>query len=159
MIIQLFLPIIQLFLYQLQHYNIVLLLSFRYVASVISCSRARNNWKSCAVPGLSCAVSPSSQLLTNNAFVRNDVCTKQVPLLLVIMSGRKKKDYRAVFQALTEILPVSPVVSRITVDFERAVWTVLRQVFPMTTTQRLFLPLDSSSMEKGIVFISSFCFS
>ena len=79
-------------------------------------------------------------------------------MLFVIMSGRKKKDYRAVFQALTEILPVSPVVSRITVDFERAVWTVLRQVFPMTTIQRLFLPLDSSSMEKGIVFISSFCF-
>lgn len=68
-------------------------------------------------------------------------------MLFVIMSGRKKKDYRAVFQALTEILPVSPVVSRITVDFERAVWTVLRQVFPMTP------------MEKGIVFISSFCFS
>ena len=66
-------------------------------------------------------------------------------MLFVIMSGRKKKDYRAVFQALTEILPVSPVVSRITVDFERAVWTVLRQVFPMTTIQRLFLPLDSSS--------------
>ena len=34
---------------------------------------------------------PFSQLLTVNAFVRTDQCAKQVPLLFILMSGRKKK--------------------------------------------------------------------
>ena len=51
------------------------------------------------------------------------------------MSGRKKKDYRALFRALIDILPVPPEVSRITVDFERAIWSVLRQVFPAVKIQ------------------------
>ena len=73
--------------------------------------------------------SPFKQLLTVNAFVRSGECTKQVPLLFVIMSGRNKKDYRAVFRALIDILPAPPAVRQITVDFERAIWSVLRQVF------------------------------
>ena len=79
--------------------------------------------------------SPFKQLLTVNAFIRSGECTKQVPLLFVVMSGRKKKDYRAVFRALIDILPVPPAVSQITVDFERAVWSVLRQVFPNVKIQ------------------------
>jgi len=39
---------------------------------------------------------PFTQLLTINAFVRKDDHAKQVPLVFALMSGKKKKDYRAV---------------------------------------------------------------
>lgn len=80
---------------------------------------------------------PLKQLLTVNGFVRSGDCKKQVPLLFVIVSDRKKKDYRAVFRALIDILRVPPAASRITVDVDRAVWSVrmLRQVFPVVKIQ------------------------
>ena len=51
---------------------------------------------------------PFSQLLTINAFVRKDGCIKQVPLLFVIMSGRKKLDYRKVKQSFSDLFFVLP---------------------------------------------------
>lgn len=46
------------------------------------------------------------------------------------MSGRKKKDYRKVIKSILDLLPVEPDVRQITVDFQKALWSVLRQVLP-----------------------------
>ncbi|XP_067036373.1 uncharacterized protein [Acropora muricata] len=78
---------------------------------------------------------PFSQLFAINAFVKSGDQAKQVPLLFVVMSGRKKRDYRAVLQEVLSILPPPPAVRRITLDFERALWTVLRQLLPDVSLQ------------------------
>ena len=38
------------------------------------------------------------------------------------MSGKKKLDYKAVFQVLLDILPRPPAVQELVLDFEAAVW-------------------------------------
>lgn len=73
---------------------------------------------------------PFTQLLTLNAFVKNDDHVKQVPLVFVIMSGQKRRDYRAVLDAVTSILPRPPRVTKVMLDFEKAVWSALRQTLP-----------------------------
>ena len=63
---------------------------------------------------------PFSQLWTVNAFVKNGDHVKQVPLVFVIMSGKKKRDYKSVLEALLSILPYQPRVKKVTLDFEKA---------------------------------------
>lgn len=78
---------------------------------------------------------PFTQLLTINAFVKHEDHAKQVPLLFVLMSGRKKNDYCKVFKKHLEILPSAPAAEQITLDFERAVWAALRKVMPQAKLQ------------------------
>ena len=73
---------------------------------------------------------PFSQLLTVNAFVKKDDHVKQVPLVFVLMSGRKKGDYKAVLKAILTILRSQPKVTKFTLDFEKAAWSAIRQVLP-----------------------------
>ena len=73
---------------------------------------------------------PFSQLFTLNAFVRQDDHAKQVPLLFVLMSSRRKHDYKKVLKKILRILPASPCVEQVTVDFEKAVWGAFRKVLP-----------------------------
>ncbi|XP_068762327.1 uncharacterized protein [Montipora capricornis] len=65
-----------------------------------------------------------------NAFVRTKGHAKQVPLVFVPMSGRKKKDYRKVLKTILDLLPIAPDVQQVTLDFEKAMWAALRMILP-----------------------------
>ncbi|KAK3752540.1 hypothetical protein QZH41_016319, partial [Actinostola sp. cb2023] len=77
---------------------------------------------------------PFQQLLTINAFVRSGEYAKQVPLVFVVMSGRKEKDYKKVFRKVMDLLS-SASVQQVTVDFEKAVWKDLKSVLPEVQIQ------------------------
>ena len=68
--------------------------------------------------------------MTVNTFVRTDDHAKQVPLHFILMSGRKKNNYKKVFKQLLKILPSAAAVQQVTLDFERAVWATLRDIIP-----------------------------
>ena len=65
---------------------------------------------------------PFYQLFSIHGFIKQDKCVKQVPLCFVLMSSRRKKDYRKVFQSVHDILPSAPNVQKAVIDFEAAVW-------------------------------------
>ena len=44
------------------------------------------------------------------------------------MSGKKKKDYKAVIREIIKIIPGQPSVKKVTVDFERAIWSAFQTV-------------------------------
>ncbi|XP_067033176.1 uncharacterized protein [Acropora muricata] len=79
----------------------------------------------------SCADDHSSSLiLTINAFVRTEDHAKQVSLVFVLTSGRKKKDYRKVLKTILDLLPIALDVQQVTLDFEMAMWAALRIILP-----------------------------
>ncbi|XP_052762110.1 uncharacterized protein LOC128204745 [Mya arenaria] len=61
---------------------------------------------------------PFTQLWSVHAFLRQGATTKQVPLLCVLMSRRRKNDYEAVLRKIVELMDVAPVVEAFTMDFE-----------------------------------------
>ena len=64
---------------------------------------------------------PFVQLLSIHAFLRQGDVKKQVPLTFVLMSGRNKSDYKAVFVAVKGILGSSRLEEAV-LDFEAAMW-------------------------------------
>ena len=62
------------------------------------------------------------------AFERKDDQLKQVPLVFIVMSGRKTNNYRAIFWHLKEHTNVSSL-QTITSDFEAALWQAARKEF------------------------------
>ena len=67
-------------------------------------------------------------LLTIHSFIRRADCTKQVPLMFAVMSGKSISDYVAVFQSIQRMLGNHSVQGMV-IDYETAIWRAVRQVF------------------------------
>ena len=74
---------------------------------------------------------PFAQLFSFHGFLKDDdgQTVKQVPLVYVLMSRRRKRDYVAVFKAIRNLAPNLNDVDMVT-DFESAIWGAARKVFP-----------------------------
>ena len=72
---------------------------------------------------------PFYQLFSIHVFVREGDCMKQVPVAYVLMSRRRKKDYKAVFKFLKEKLDSKINLKRVVADFEAAAWVAVQSVF------------------------------
>ena len=59
-----------------------------------------------------------------------------MPLVFIIMAGKKRRDYKAVLDAVISIFPPPPRVTKVMLDFEKAVWSALRQTFPGVQLKR-----------------------
>ena len=55
---------------------------------------------------------------------------KQLPLVFVLMSGRRACDYAAVFARILDVLPGVAAVKRVVADFEAATWQAVRTLLP-----------------------------
>ena len=73
---------------------------------------------------------PFTQLFTINTFVREGDHAKQVPLRFVLMSSKRKHDYKKVLKKVLRILPAALNVEQVTADFESTVWGAFRKVLP-----------------------------
>ena len=73
---------------------------------------------------------PFVQLVSIHSYIKYGDCTKQVPLLFILMSRRKTTDYMAILYAITELLSSDIMVEEIVVDFEQALWRALHKSLP-----------------------------
>ena len=73
---------------------------------------------------------PFVQLHTTHSFIRVGNQKKMAPLLYVLMSRRSRRDYKIIFKFILEIvLKNIHEVTQFVVDFEKAVWLALKDVF------------------------------
>ena len=78
---------------------------------------------------------PFTQLFSIHAFVNSESSIKQLPLVFVLMSGKRKRDYRKVLNKVLESLPGAPAVRSAVIDFELALWKAFPKVYPGVVLQ------------------------
>ena len=70
---------------------------------------------------------PFTQLFSIHSFIRHGESMKQVPLVYVLMSGKRKEDYASVFEAVKKLSSLA--VCEFVMDFEAAMWHAVKDVF------------------------------
>ena len=78
---------------------------------------------------------PFTQLYSFHGFLKVGELIKQVPLVFVFMSGKRKRDYRRVLQTLKQLAPTL-IPAATVMDFEAAMWRAATAAVFMQT--RLF---------------------
>ncbi|XP_060605414.1 uncharacterized protein LOC132757927 [Ruditapes philippinarum] len=72
---------------------------------------------------------PFVQLITIHRFVRSGDNSKQVPIVYMLLSRRRRSDYIKVLTCLKEHLG-QPQVEAFMLDFDADIWEAVRQIFP-----------------------------
>ena len=70
--------------------------------------------------------SPFSQLFNIHAFIK----ANGKLLMFILMSGKRKSDYKKVMKKVKNLLPPGPAVTRVVADFEAAMWKGILSTFP-----------------------------
>ena len=68
---------------------------------------------------------PFTQLFSIHAYVQYNQNVKQVPLLFVLMSGKRRCDYKEVLRETVKLLGGRVRVKEITIDFEESIWQAI----------------------------------
>ncbi|XP_062580148.1 uncharacterized protein LOC134242130 [Saccostrea cucullata] len=82
-----------------------------------------------------CVNNPWKQLFSIHGFVKSGSHIKQIPLVFVIMSGKRKEDYYQVLRFIDRKLPEHISLEGFVADFEAALWQALKERFPRMPIQ------------------------
>ncbi|XP_071786852.1 uncharacterized protein [Asterias amurensis] len=74
--------------------------------------------------------SPFKLLLSVHGFVKKNHQAKVVPLFFALMSGKKRKDFTTVFNALKELIPDGIRVTECMLDYDTNLWRGLNDAIP-----------------------------
>lgn len=72
---------------------------------------------------------PFTHLLSINCYVKKGKVIKFLPFCFVLMSGKKSKDYKEVLRVIKSLVGDSVSLSEITLDYDKALWKSVSQVF------------------------------
>lgn len=79
---------------------------------------------------------PFTQMMSVHAFVCQGDKTKQVPMVFVLVSARRRRDYHAVFKAIRNLLSEEIRVEKMVQDFKKDMWRSIPRVVADVTLQK-----------------------